>query len=92
VKIGSRDVYKLDLGDAKIREAGAGAHSAIPKVATSLAETIAKHAKSLPPRTLLFVFGDHGFAIDAAGAASSGGALPEEVLAPAFAFLIGDVH
>jgi hypothetical protein len=92
VKIGSRDVYKLDLGDAKIREAGPGAHGAIRKVAQSLADAIAKHAKSLPPRTLLFVFGDHGFAIDAAGVASSGGAAPEEVLAPAFAFLMGEVH
>jgi hypothetical protein len=92
VKIGSRDVYKLDLGDAKIREAGAAAHRAIPKVAESLADTLAKHAKSLPPRTLLFVFGDHGFTIDNAGVASSGGATPEEVLAPAFAFLMGEVH
>jgi len=92
VKIGSRDVYKLDLGDAKIREAGASAHRAIPKVAESLADAIAKHAKSLPPRTLLFVFGDHGFAIDGVGVASSGGATPEEVLAPSFAFLMGEVH
>jgi hypothetical protein len=92
IKIGSRDVYKLDLGDAKIREAGGSAHRAIPKVAESLAETIAKHAKSLPPRTLLFVFGDRGFAIDGEGVASSGGATPEEVLAPAFAFLMGEVH
>jgi hypothetical protein len=92
VKIGSRDVYKLDLGDAKIREAGASAHRAIAKVAQSLADAIAKHAKSLPPRTLLFVFGDRGFTIDGAGVASSGGATPEEVLAPAFAFLMGEVH
>jgi hypothetical protein len=92
IKIGSRDVYKLDLGDAKIREAGAAVHRAIPKVADSLAEAIAKHAKSLPPRTLLFVFGDRGFAIDGVGVASSGGATPEEVLAPSFAFLMGEVH
>ncbi len=92
VKIGSRDVYKLDLGDAKIREAGPGAHAAIPKVAASLADAIAKHAKSLPARTLLFLFGDHGFAIDGAGVASCGGATPEEVLAPSFAFLMGEVH
>jgi hypothetical protein len=92
VKIGSRDVYKLDLGDAKIREAGAGAHSAIPKIAKGLADAIAKHAQSLPPRTLLFVFGDRGFTIDGEGIASCGGATPEEVLAPAFAFLMGEVH
>jgi hypothetical protein len=51
-----------------------------------------RHAGSLAGRTLLFVFGDHGFTMDAGGVAKCGGASPEEVLVPAFALLVGDVH
>jgi hypothetical protein len=42
------------------------------------------------------VFGDHGFALDALeggiSRARHGGASPEEVLVPAFAWLVGGVH
>jgi hypothetical protein len=43
------------------------------------------------------VFGDHGFKLDPLDAdsttsAKSGGASPEEVLVPAFAWLVGGVH
>ena len=89
VKIGTRDLFKLDVCDARIREAASGAAAALPKIAASLEMAIAKHAASLAPGTLLFVFGDHGFTFDAKGLASSGGATPEEVLVPAFAFLAG---
>ena len=44
----------------------------------------------------MFVFGDHGFRMDPCEggtlSGTSGGASPEEVLVPAFAWLIGDVH
>jgi hypothetical protein len=44
----------------------------------------------------MLVFGDHGFRMESSGsgtsAGSSGGASPEEVLVPGFAWLIGDVH
>jgi hypothetical protein len=76
----------------KIGEAASEALAAVPAVAKTLADVIARHAGSLPPRTLLLVFGDHGFTIDGAGVARSGGASPEEVLVPAFAMLVGDVH
>ena len=55
-------------------------------------EIVARHSDHLPPRTLLVVFGDHGFALDERGAACQGGASPEEVLVPAFAFLTGETH
>jgi hypothetical protein len=57
-----------------------------------VAATIARHALSLEPRTLLFVFGDHGFTFGPDGAPCSGGASPEEVLVPAFAMLLGQAH
>ncbi len=92
VKTGSRDVYKLDACEARIREAASGALEAVPATAAKLADIVARHAGSLAPRTLLFVFGDHGFTIDASGIARSGGASPEEVLVPAFALLVGELH
>ncbi len=91
IKTGSRDVYKLDSCDAKIREAGPGVLDAMPAIAKTLADVIARHVSSLAARTLLFVLGDHGFTIDS-GVARSGGASPEEVLVPAFAILVGDAH
>jgi hypothetical protein len=92
VKIGSRDLYRLDLSDVRVREAGDRVLPLLPQIAADVAETIAKHASLLGPRTLLFVFGDHGFTLARDGAPSSGGASPEEVLVPAFAFLLGASH
>ncbi len=92
IKIGSRDVYKLDLVEARLRESSAHVLDMLPEVAASVAEVVARHALTLQPRTLLFVFGDHGFTLDKEGEPHQGGASPEEVLVPGFAFLIGDVH
>ncbi len=92
VRVGSRDLFKLDYADAKLREAGNDAHGAIEETGRTVAKILARHIEHLPPRTLLFVFGDHGFAINANGAFTQGGASPEEVLVPAFAFLVGPIH
>jgi hypothetical protein len=88
VKIGSRDLWKLDTCEARIREAGSGAPSALPEIADSLTRVLGKHIATLAPRTLLFVFGDHGFTFDGARIAKGGGATPEEVLVPALAFFV----
>jgi hypothetical protein len=59
---------------------------------------LARYLESLPPRTLLFIFGDHGFRLPrtpdgrSTGPATQGGASPEEVLVPAYAWLSGGVH
>ena len=92
VKVGSRDLYKLDVIEAKVRDLGTDALPVLGEIAEHAAEAIVKHAQTLQPRTLLFVFGDHGFALDRDGNARQGGASPEEVLVPAFALLIGEVH
>jgi hypothetical protein len=92
VKIGSRDVYKLDLGEARLRDATTHALAALPGIAEAIADVIARHAATLAARTLLFVFGDHGFTIEPDGTTRHGGASPEEVLVPGYAFLIADVH
>jgi hypothetical protein len=90
--VGSRDVYKLDVIETKVRDMGAQALPVLGEIAAVAAEAIVKYAVSLQPRSLLFVFGDHGFTLERDGSARQGGASPEEVLVPAFALLMGEVH
>jgi hypothetical protein len=92
LRAGSRELHKLDLVEARVSGARGGVLRALPEIAESAAEVIARHAQTLAPHTLLLVFGDHGFTIDRAGSAKQGGASPEEVLVGAFALLVGDVH
>lgn len=92
VKAGPRDLFKLDVVEARLREAGNGALEAMPAVVDEVVAILARHASVLPARTLFFVFGDHGFAIDESGAARQGGSSPEEVFVPGYAFLLGDAH
>ena len=92
IKIGHRDVFKLDVVEAKLREKTPLSVESFDSIAAAVADPIARHASTLSSRTLLLVFGDHGFSIDRAGALHHGGAAPEEILVPAYAFLIGSVH
>lgn len=97
VRIGQRDLVKLDLVEARLREAGPGFESRMSALAEEVADVIAAYAEGLPPRTLLFVFGDHGFYMptggpDATGPADQGNATPEEVLIGAQAWMIGAVN
>jgi hypothetical protein len=92
LRVGPREIHKLDLIEARLQTARGAVLRALPEIAAGCAEVVARHAYGLAPRTLLFVFGDHGFAIDRSGSASQGGASPDEVLVGAFALLVGDVH
>lgn len=92
LRVGPREVHKLDVVESRLQGARGGVLRALPDIADAAADAIARHAETLAPNTLLFVFGDHGFTVDRAGAARQGGASPEEVLVGAFAFLVGDVH
>jgi hypothetical protein len=92
LRVGPREVHKLDVVESRLQGARGGVFRAIPEVAEAAAEAIARHADTLAPKTLLFVFGDHGFTIDRTGTARQGGSSPEEVLVGAFALLVGDVH
>ncbi|HMI83296.1 MAG TPA: hypothetical protein VK550_04335 [Polyangiaceae bacterium] len=96
IKLGGRDVLKLDLVQARLHEAGPPLPDRLDALADEVAAVIAAHARNLPPRSLMLVFGDHGFRMESVGsgtsAGSAGGAYPEEVLVPGFAWLIGDVH
>lgn len=96
VKVGHRDLLKLDLVEARLAEPGDHEAARLDDLADELAEVLSAQLARLPARTLAIVFGDHGFTLDAmesgTTSAKSGGASPEEVLVPAFAWLVGGVH
>lgn len=97
-RVGSREVMKLDLVEARLRNAGAPYEERLDAIADEVATVLARFLESLPPRTLVFVFGDHGFRLPRSengrgtGPATQGGASPEEVLVPGYAWLSGGVH
>ena len=91
VRLGSRDLHKLDVVETTLAAAGDRAIEALDDLAEETARAVAKHARAQNGRTLLFVLGDHGFRFDR-GAATQGGASPEEVIVSGHAFLIGDLH
>ena len=97
-RVGSREVMKLDVVEARLRSAGPGYDERLDAIADEVTPIIVKFIESLPPRTLLFLFGDHGFRLPASmdgrttGAATQGGVSPEEVLVPGQAWLVGGVH
>jgi hypothetical protein len=96
IKAGHRELLKLDLVESSLSEPGAPEAERLDALAREVTACVVDVVATMPPRTLLFVFGDHGFLLDAQGtgtaAARHGGARPEEVLVPAFAWLVGGMQ
>lgn len=98
IKAGHRELLKLDVVEARLADPGPSELTRLDTIAAETATVLADYVGKQPPRTLVLAFGDHGFALDpldAKGgtqAARQGGASPEEVLVPAFAWLVGGVH
>ena len=96
IKTGHREIMKLDLVESRLSDAGGSLAPRLDALADEVAETVAQHFVRLPPRTLVMLFGDHGFVTEPQGTGTSsarhGGASPEEVLVPGFAWLVGSVH
>ena len=95
LRIGSRELFKLDVVPSLLAQTTTSRMSvseALPRIGEAVGEAIVRHVASLPARTLLFVVGDHGFTVDRRGRLDHGGATPEEVLVPAQAWLVGDLH
>jgi hypothetical protein len=96
VKTGHRELLKLDAIESRLDEPGPPLLERLDELAEEAAEPLAQHLLRLPPRTLVLIFGDHGFVFDPMDGGTScgrqGGAAPEEVLVPAFAWLVGNVH
>jgi hypothetical protein len=97
-RVGTREVMKLDLVEARLRSAGVAHDDRVESLAEEVAPILARYMESCPPRTLVYVFGDHGFRLPSSsdgrttGPATQGGVTPEEVLVPAQAWLVGGVH
>jgi hypothetical protein len=96
IKAGPRELIKLDIIEANLAEPGKAEAQRLDEIADEIADVAVEQFKKLPPRTLVMMFGDHGFLFDPMGKGTSpgrsGGASPEEVLVPAFAWLVGSVH
>lgn len=97
LRVGSRELYKLDIVPMMLAGLGdePGAErvvESLEEIADTVADAVARHVETMPPRTLLFVIGDHGFTVDRRGNVLHGGASPEEVLVPAYSFVVGELH
>lgn len=97
VRTGSLELLKLDIVADAIRQPGPPILERMDSLADETASAIVEHLAKQAPRTMVVVFGDHGFAIDPSASGTTeevkqGGASPEEVLVPAFAWLTGAVH
>lgn len=96
LKAGNREVLKLDVVEARLGEPGSVTPERLDGIADEVSQRIAAYFEDLQPRTLVLVFGDHGFRLvrgaEGLVTARQGGASPEEVLVPAFAWLVGAVH
>ncbi len=96
LKTGHRELLKLDIVAARLAEPQGADPTRFELIADEVAQRIAAHFEGLQPRTLVMIFGDHGFTVerhsDGRTSLSEGGASPEEVMVPAFAWLVGAVH
>ncbi|HVW24580.1 MAG TPA: hypothetical protein VHC69_04390 [Polyangiaceae bacterium] len=96
LKTGHRELLKLDIVAARLTEPHGNDPNGFEAIADEVGQRIAAHFEGLQPRTLVMIFGDHGFTVDhhtdGRPSVTEGGASPEEVLVPAFAWLVGAVH
>ena len=96
IRTGARDVMKLDMVAAQLSDPAIGSPEGLDDLANEVAPVLSSALLKFAPRTMAVVFGDHGFLADSTGEegspASHGGASPEEVLVPAFAWLVGATH
>ncbi len=96
IRAGHRELLKLDIIESAISVPGAPLVERLDALADETAEALGEHLLKQSPRTLVLIFADHGFRLEPMGggtsAAHRGGASAEEVLVPAFAWLVGAVH
>jgi len=96
IRVGGREIHKLDVIQADLTASGLPETERLDALAQAAAYPLVRLAGDLPARTLMFVFGDHGFVLPSnevgTGPAEQGGARPEEVLVAAQAWILGGVH
>jgi hypothetical protein len=99
LRVGSRELHRLSVVPAMLasltnvaRTTPAQVTMAFDNIAETVTGALVRHMQSLAPRTLVLVMGDHGFSIDRYGRVTDGGASPEEVLVPAYTYLVGNLQ
>jgi hypothetical protein len=94
LRIGNRELFRLDQIPNDLAQPGELEPDRLERLALSLADTIVPWLQEQPPETLVVLFGDHGFHwhVTERGTSSAqrGGALPEQVLVPASAWMLGN--
>jgi hypothetical protein len=90
--VGNRGLFKLDHVPSELERTGEAEPARLGRLAVELADSIEPWMREQPPETLIVLFGDHGFhwqaSLRGTGAAQRGGALPEQVLVSASAWLL----
>ncbi|MEO8183477.1 MAG: hypothetical protein ABI895_31975 [Deltaproteobacteria bacterium] len=93
LRIGSRELFRIDRLASDLAKPGELEVQRLERLASLLADLVVPWLKTRAPDTLAVVFGDHGFHWRAGergtSAAQRGGALPEQVLVSASAWMLG---
>lgn len=96
LRIGTRELFRLDQISSDLGNCGEPETARLQRLATTLADHVVPWMGEQPPETLIVIFGDHGFhwqtTESGTSAAQRGGALPEQVLVPASAWLLGEAR
>lgn len=96
LRLGGLQLYKLDVVQTDLLAQGLAEEQRLDVMAQNVAYPLKRLAATCAARTLMFVFGDHGFVLPKNGAATgpalAAGAKPEEVIVPGQAWIIGAVH
>lgn len=94
--VGSRELYRLRQLPDVLSSPGETETVRLGELARELADTLVPWIQRQPPETLIVIFGDHGFHWEADAEGTSpgqrGGALPEQVLVPASAWLLREAR
>ncbi len=96
VRLGTRELFRLDQIAGDLTQPGEAESLRLQRLANTLADSIVPWMLEQPPETLVVVFGDHGFYWQATpqgtSSAQCGGALPEQVLVSASAWLMSEAR
>jgi hypothetical protein len=96
VRLGTRELFRLDQIAGDLTQTGEIESLRLQRLANMLADSIVPWMLEQPPETLVVVFGDHGFYWQATpqgtSSAQCGGALPEQVLVSASAWLLSEAR
>ncbi|MFO0663301.1 MAG: hypothetical protein U0174_05085 [Polyangiaceae bacterium] len=91
VRVGSRELYKFDGIAARLLRGITHPEELAESLVSALGTFLAGQNRVQNAPSILCIFGDHGYALRGTTVVE-GGALPEQVLVPAQAWLLGPVH